>query len=1244
MALRATNHANRAMWKSVTLLAMAIWLLVSVAVSGAATTKFDDKEKEKKKYEEDTLLVKFKPDVQSEDKEKIHIKLGSIKIKDYPSLNIQYVKLKKDITPEDAAALYEAEPEVEYAEPNYLFTSQYTPNDPLFDYLWGLYNTVQTQGSPAADINAVSAWDITAGGNDIVVAVIDSGVDSGHPDLWENLWVNQAEYAGTLGVDDDGNGYIDDIHGINTYSSSSDPTDDHGHGTHVAGTIGAVGNNDIGITGVNWQIQIIPCKFLNSEGYGYTDGALECLEYVRGLKEKGVNVIATNNSWGGSGYSQSLYEAVDLQRESGILFVAAAGNGNSDTDIYDFYPANYDLPNVLSVAATDQTGNKAWFSNYGKRTVHVSAPGVDIVSLRASGTDMYGDGQHFIPPGDPYSQYCIANGTSMAAPHVTGLAALIKSQNPDRDWIDIKNLILSGSDHIVGYALTQAGRIDAYRSLTCTDRPVIAALKYPACFQAGIPTTLAALSINCESPLWPVTVTASSGEAVNLGDDGVFPDLVAGDGIFSASWTPGSEFSFLTFSSPAGTEVVPAPSIMTNSLPIGLVNTNYSQPLQVSGGGPPYVWSVHSGSLPDGLNLNSSTGEISGIPSTTGTRYFTVKVTDSRTAFSMKTFSITVKEVDLVITSVSGPGSASLGQQVAITTTVKNQGSGDSHGFNVTVYLSADPTITTGDRAMTTFIASPLAAGSELTRTTNPSIPSDIVPGTYYVGAIADTGNGVGESNESNNSFTGNPISIISEVDLIITSVSGPASASPREQVDVSITVKNQGTASGNGFHVIVYLSPDPTITQGDLEVGSRYLSSLAGGAQQALTINFTVPATLTGTHYLGAIADGRSFVIESDENNNSFTGNQITVTQSDLAISSLSGPATATRGQQISVTTTVNNGGDGRSGWFYVSVYLSTDTVITPWNEGSQSGDLEIGSIYVTDLGAGAQQALTINPTIPTALTGNFYLGAIADSRRNVSESNENNNSFCAASQISITSTIPDLVITSVSGPGDARPGDQIDVSATVKNQGSGSAGAFVVSVYLSADSSITAGDTLIGTASVTGLAAGVEQALAVNYAIPANVTGTYYLGAIADTGSTVAESDEGNNSRAGNPISIVPDSSDVDLVAISISGPGNLTPGKEISVTVKVKNQGSVSSGGFYVSAYLSTDSGITTGDIPIGSIYVAELGSGTQQTLSVSCTVPDFAAGTYYLGAIADPYGEVVETNEDNNSVAGKEVKTK
>lgn len=279
------------------------------------------------------------------------------------------------------------------------------PNDPGFEWLHGMNNSGQTGGLSGADINAPQAWDTITGNGGTLVAVIDTGVDYNHPDLKDNMWVNDGEVAGN-GIDDDKNGYVDDIYGYDFLNNDPDPMDDDGHGTHCAGTIGAVGNNGIGVAGVNWRAKIMALKFLGPNG-GSTSGAIRAIDYA---VANGARI--SNNSWGGGGFSPALSNAIDRARQAGHLFVAAAGNSYSNNDIVPAYPANYAIDNVVSVAAIDHNGVIADFSNRGVRTVDIGAPGVNVLSCQ---------------PGGGY-QYL--SGTSMAAPHVTGALSLLLDRYP----------------------------------------------------------------------------------------------------------------------------------------------------------------------------------------------------------------------------------------------------------------------------------------------------------------------------------------------------------------------------------------------------------------------------------------------------------------------------------------------------------------------------------------------------------------------------------------------------------------------------------------------------------------------------------------------------------------------------------------------------------------------------------------------------------------------------------------------
>ncbi|WP_350585619.1 S8 family serine peptidase [Pseudoalteromonas sp. RB2-MNA-CIBAN-0110] len=316
---------------------------------------------------------------------------------------------------------------IEYVEPDYRVSIASAPNDPRFDELWGLNNEGQTGGTADADIDAVEAWTISTGSRDVVVGVIDTGIDYSHSDLASNMWVNTSEIAGD-GIDNDGNGFIDDIHGINAITNSGDPMDDEGHGTHVSGTIGASGNNSVGVVGVNHEVSLVGCKFLDAAGNGSTSDAIKCIDYMVGLKNSGVNIRVLNNSWGGGGYSQALADAIESSEAAELLFVAAAGNDTIDNDVNPHYPSNYENASVLSVASTNQTDDISWFSHWGLTRVDMGAPGTAILSTT---------------PGESYASY---SGTSMATPHVAGAAALVLSINPELSTQELKDLLMSSGD------------------------------------------------------------------------------------------------------------------------------------------------------------------------------------------------------------------------------------------------------------------------------------------------------------------------------------------------------------------------------------------------------------------------------------------------------------------------------------------------------------------------------------------------------------------------------------------------------------------------------------------------------------------------------------------------------------------------------------------------------------------------------------------------------------------------------
>ena len=344
------------------------------------------------------------------------------------------VDLPKNTTVEAALGSLRIDPAVAYAEPNYIVRSVATPNDALFQQLYGLHNTGQTGGTPDADVDAPEAWNTTTGSNDIVVGVVDTGVDYTHEDLAANMWTNPGEVAGN-GIDDDGNGVVDDVHGFNAITGGGDPMDDNAHGTHCSGTIGAVGDNGIGVAGVNWSVSIMGLKFLSAGGSGSIAGAVAAINYAVGMRNAGVNLRVLSNSWAGGGFSQTLEAAIEAANAADILFVAAAGNDfGNDNDQLPVYPASYETANVVAVAATGALDELAEFSNVGATSVDLGAPGVAVVSTT---------------PGNAYSSF---SGTSMATPHVAGAAALLLSANDTLTTAELKEILLTTGDPIPSLA------------------------------------------------------------------------------------------------------------------------------------------------------------------------------------------------------------------------------------------------------------------------------------------------------------------------------------------------------------------------------------------------------------------------------------------------------------------------------------------------------------------------------------------------------------------------------------------------------------------------------------------------------------------------------------------------------------------------------------------------------------------------------------------------------------------------
>jgi subtilisin family serine protease len=459
---------------------------------------------------------------------------------------------------------------LEAVEPDYLVTTSATPGDSAFTQgmLWGLRNTGQNGGTAGIDLGAVAAWDKTTGSSDVIVAVIDTGIRYTHQDLTGQMWINPGEVPGN-GVDDDGDGYIDNVHGIDAVNGDGDPMDDNNHGTHCAGTIGARANNGHPHVGVAWEVRLMACKFLSADGWGYVSGAIECIDFA---VANGAKVLS--NSWGGGGFSQSLYDAIARARDAGVIFVAAAGNSGADTDSSPSYPSAYDLENIIAVAAIDRRGKLASWSNYGATTVDVGAPGVDIYSCTASSD----------------SSYANYSGTSMATPHVAGVLALLRAHDGTMSASELKAKILNTSlllddlrDRTVCGGLAHAanaldggddGELEIV--LTVSENPL-----------RGGRTAAVMAAVSDVTPVTGATVTGDvDGVSLDFADDGIAPDATAGDGVYTAPFevTDDSSVDSVTISATAeAADKEPASASLSVAVIHTPANDNFAETAGLTG-------------------------------------------------------------------------------------------------------------------------------------------------------------------------------------------------------------------------------------------------------------------------------------------------------------------------------------------------------------------------------------------------------------------------------------------------------------------------------------------------------------------------------------------------------------------------------------------------------------------------------------------------------------------------------------
>ncbi|MGH2922385.1 MAG: S8 family peptidase, partial [Gaiellaceae bacterium] len=527
-------HRRRPLWTLLPAALAAAILAVALGGAASATPLGTSSAPDARLAVTGEIIVAFKPNVSATAQNELLGRVDAKRKRRFDRIHGALVSVAPGKVGQTIRSL-ERDRRVAYAEPNFLlFADDHggTPNDPSFHQLWGLNNFGQTvngiAGTPDADIDAREAWSVSTGSPSVVVAVIDTGVDLLHPDLTANVWVNQGENCAgcrTNGIDDDDNGYVDDWRGWDWVNGDGNPADDHGHGTHVAGTIAAVGNNALGVAGVTWSTKIMALKFLSAAGTGTTADAISAILYANA---KGVPIL--NNSWGGDAFSQALLDAIEQTDANGALFVAAAGNSFANTDLSPHYPSGYEAANVIAVGASDATDRRSWFSNYGVRTVDVSAPGSNILSTW------------------PSASYRSLDGTSMAAPHVAGSAALMKAVQADASGTGLKALLLRTVDQVsaLGGASRTAGRLNVDRAARCLGEPK-AWIESPAPgfeVDAGEPLAIRVLAASCASPAGVSVSATANGNPLEL--------AARGDGLYAAAYAPAAGAVTISITAIAG--------------------------------------------------------------------------------------------------------------------------------------------------------------------------------------------------------------------------------------------------------------------------------------------------------------------------------------------------------------------------------------------------------------------------------------------------------------------------------------------------------------------------------------------------------------------------------------------------------------------------------------------------------------------------------------------------------------------
>ena len=1074
------------------------------------------------------VLVKFAPGSAANARGEAHRVAGATQLAEIARTRVQRVRVR-DGDEAAAVARYLRNPNVLYAELNYIRSvpkplaheggSEVVPGDHRFHEQWALDNTGQPfycipwlstelclySGTPDADIDAPEAWAISKGTAAVTVAVIDSGVDYTHPDLAPN-------FAG----------------GDDFVFSDGDPMDDHGHGTHVAGTIAAAMGNvtgkpaeEEGVVGTAPNARILAYKVCRADGT-CDDFAIQ--QAIARAITDGANII--NMSLGESSYSQSLDDAVQDAWSAGLVIVAGAGNdGTTDR----FYPAALD--NVISVAAFDEDHRRPSFSNYGN-WVDISAPGNVIMStypMSACGASSV--------PGDS-GCYTWNTGTSMATPHVAGAAALVWSRHDVTTNAQVVDILLNSADR-QGVSAVRLDSWTIHGGLNLHDAVTYGLTNRPPGADAGPDVTV---TDDDRDGMELVTLDATA----SSDDDGSIVgyawregSTAIGTGATAAVWlSMGTHTLTLEVTDDrgdVGIDTVIVTVTPTNTVTMSITTAQATE----AGTGPGIVTIARAGSTAASLAVRYTVGgtaragtdyvALSGnVTIAAGASSATVAIVPindtlyesnetvvltiaSDTAYdigSPSTGTITVVSddapPDLVVSSMAGPSAAAAGTDIVVTSTTKNQGTGGSPPSKTGLYLSTNTSWDAADLWLGSADVPLLAAAATHVVSTTVHIPPTTTTGSYYVVAKADWDGAIPESSETNNVRITPTIKV--GPDLVVSAVSGPAISAVGASISVTDTTKNQGAGGAAESTTRFYLSVNTLFDAADVMLGSRTVSPIAGGAPNTATTVLTIPTTTPiGTYFIVAQADAANTVAETAETNNIKSSGSIRIGP-DLAITAVSVPSNAAAGGTVSVSDTTKNQGEGASPASSTGFYLSVNSTL-------DASDVFLGSRPVAALGAGGTASASTPLTIPSnTAAGSYYVIAEADWNDTIPETLESNNTRAGG----IMRVGPDLVVSTLTGPASAVAGTTISASDTTRNQGGATAPASVTSYYLSANSTVDAGDVLVNTRTVVELGVNASQVGTVSITIPATTSaGTYYIIAKTDGNDAIPESLETNNTR---------------------------------------------------------------------------------------------------------------------------------